>query len=273
MTRKLIRIFEFFLSPTSDTCAKKISTGVNGGLSGGSSVRRPGSEDPHRRQRKFVVIPALAGTIRILRDKPFLPGTIRILGLIPVMTSTIIILRFIPVLPDTIGISGLTFVLLDTGYWELYLFWLVPSWYWELYLFCRVHLEYLDWYLFWQIKSEYYLFWFFLGLFLTIYFDIFLVYSKPSSASFGWTKVCIILRDLPVLPVRIRILGAILVLAGTIMILIALTVLPGTIRILGHIPVLAGTTIKWQDFLVPSFGFWVQLKKQPQLDSTQNILT
>ena len=32
----------------------KISAGVNGGLSGGSSLCRTGSEDPHRRQRKFV---------------------------------------------------------------------------------------------------------------------------------------------------------------------------------------------------------------------------
>ena len=30
-----------------------ISAGVNGGLSGGSSVRRPGSQDPHRRQWKL----------------------------------------------------------------------------------------------------------------------------------------------------------------------------------------------------------------------------
>ena len=32
---------------------REISASVDGGLSGGSSVRRPGSEDPHRRQRKF----------------------------------------------------------------------------------------------------------------------------------------------------------------------------------------------------------------------------
>ena len=32
-----------------------ISAGVNGGLSGGSSVRRPGSQDPHRRQRNFLL--------------------------------------------------------------------------------------------------------------------------------------------------------------------------------------------------------------------------
>ena len=33
---------------------RKISAHVDGGLSGGSRVRRPGSEDPHRRERKFV---------------------------------------------------------------------------------------------------------------------------------------------------------------------------------------------------------------------------
>ena len=32
----------------------KISAYVNGLLSGGSRVRRPGSEDPHRRERKFT---------------------------------------------------------------------------------------------------------------------------------------------------------------------------------------------------------------------------
>ena len=32
---------------------RKISAHVDGGPSGGSSVRRPGSEDPHRRERKF----------------------------------------------------------------------------------------------------------------------------------------------------------------------------------------------------------------------------
>ena len=31
---------------------RKISAGVDGGLSGESSVRRPGSKDPHQRQRK-----------------------------------------------------------------------------------------------------------------------------------------------------------------------------------------------------------------------------
>ena len=32
---------------------RKISAHVDGGLSGGSRVRRPGSEDPHRRERIF----------------------------------------------------------------------------------------------------------------------------------------------------------------------------------------------------------------------------
>ena len=33
----------------------KISAGVVGGLSGGSSVRRTSSEDPHRRQQNFFL--------------------------------------------------------------------------------------------------------------------------------------------------------------------------------------------------------------------------
>ena len=32
---------------------RKISAHVDGGLSGGSRVRRPGSEDPHRREQKL----------------------------------------------------------------------------------------------------------------------------------------------------------------------------------------------------------------------------
>ena len=38
-----------------DMCSGKKFSGVDGGPSGGSSVCRPGSEDPHRYQRKFVV--------------------------------------------------------------------------------------------------------------------------------------------------------------------------------------------------------------------------
>ena len=33
-----------------------ISAGVDGGLSGGSGMHRPGSEDPHRRQRNFYYL-------------------------------------------------------------------------------------------------------------------------------------------------------------------------------------------------------------------------
>ena len=35
---------------------RKISALVDGGLSGGSRVRRPWSEDPHRRERKFSIL-------------------------------------------------------------------------------------------------------------------------------------------------------------------------------------------------------------------------
>ena len=41
---------------TLQTCALKISAGVNGVLRGGSSVRRPGSKDPHRCQQKFLSV-------------------------------------------------------------------------------------------------------------------------------------------------------------------------------------------------------------------------
>ena len=44
-----IWVGQHFLTPL------QISAGVDGGLRGGSSVRRPGSEEPHRRQRKFCV--------------------------------------------------------------------------------------------------------------------------------------------------------------------------------------------------------------------------
>ena len=53
LARKLIRkTFRQFYPPTQ-TCAAKISANVNGGPSGGSSIRRPMSEDPHRRQRNL----------------------------------------------------------------------------------------------------------------------------------------------------------------------------------------------------------------------------
>ena len=44
-----------FWPPPPRHVRRKISAGVDGGLNGGSSVRRPRSEDPHRRQRKFYV--------------------------------------------------------------------------------------------------------------------------------------------------------------------------------------------------------------------------
>ena len=41
------KIFQFLLTPPpSQTHASKMSAGVDGGLSGGSRMRRPGSEDP-----------------------------------------------------------------------------------------------------------------------------------------------------------------------------------------------------------------------------------
>ena len=45
--------------------SRKISAGVNGGPRGGSSVRRPGSEDPHRREWKFVPV---AGMLFLLQE-------------------------------------------------------------------------------------------------------------------------------------------------------------------------------------------------------------
>ena len=43
-----------FEGESADTCAGKISAHVNGGPSGGSSVRRPGTEDPHRHERNSI---------------------------------------------------------------------------------------------------------------------------------------------------------------------------------------------------------------------------
>ena len=42
------------LKVTLQTCALKISAHVHGGPIGGSGMPRPGSEDPHRRERKFL---------------------------------------------------------------------------------------------------------------------------------------------------------------------------------------------------------------------------
>ena len=43
---------EMFEGDSADIC-RKISAHVNEGPSGGSSVPRPGSEDPHRCEQKF----------------------------------------------------------------------------------------------------------------------------------------------------------------------------------------------------------------------------
>ena len=47
MARKLINKFSIFLSPIPHLC-RTISASVDGGLSGGSSVHRPGSEGPNQ---------------------------------------------------------------------------------------------------------------------------------------------------------------------------------------------------------------------------------
>ena len=49
--RVTFKIFEKFEGDCRNVC-RKISAHVDGGLSGGSRVSRPGSEDPHRRERK-----------------------------------------------------------------------------------------------------------------------------------------------------------------------------------------------------------------------------
>ena len=43
-----------FKDDFADMCAKN-SAGVDGGPSGGASVRRPVSGDPHRRQRNYII--------------------------------------------------------------------------------------------------------------------------------------------------------------------------------------------------------------------------
>ena len=46
---------EMFEGDSADMRAGKISAGVDRGPSRGSSVRRPGSEDPLQRQWKFIL--------------------------------------------------------------------------------------------------------------------------------------------------------------------------------------------------------------------------
>ena len=51
---------------TLKTRAPKISAHADGGQSGGSSVRRPGSEDPHGHERIFFIIYSSLTEIHIL---------------------------------------------------------------------------------------------------------------------------------------------------------------------------------------------------------------
>ena len=53
---------EMFEGDSADTWAKKR---VDGGLSGGLSVRKPGSEDPHRRQRTFIFFRRVCRRVQI----------------------------------------------------------------------------------------------------------------------------------------------------------------------------------------------------------------
>ena len=56
MASKLIGKISIFWTPPPRHVRRKISASVDGGPSGGSRVRRPGSEDPHRRQRNFFFL-------------------------------------------------------------------------------------------------------------------------------------------------------------------------------------------------------------------------
>jgi hypothetical protein len=47
---------EMYEGDFADLCMAKISAHVGGGLSGGSSVHRTRSEDPHRCERKFKMV-------------------------------------------------------------------------------------------------------------------------------------------------------------------------------------------------------------------------
>jgi hypothetical protein len=64
-------LVEMFEGDSADTCNGKISAGVDGGPSGGSSVRRHGSKDPHWCQRKFSPVIPKWGSVAapLLLDK------------------------------------------------------------------------------------------------------------------------------------------------------------------------------------------------------------
>ena len=55
---------EMFEGDSADTCGANFRSSCLGGASGGTSVRRPGSEDPHRRERKF---PYLIGFLKLYK--------------------------------------------------------------------------------------------------------------------------------------------------------------------------------------------------------------
>jgi hypothetical protein len=59
---------EMFEGDSADMCIGKFPLTLMGGLSGGSRVRRPGSEDPHRRERKFFIF--LESVQRLLVPMP-----------------------------------------------------------------------------------------------------------------------------------------------------------------------------------------------------------
>ena len=46
-------LWEMFEGDSADTCGRNFVAHPHGGPSGGSCVRRPGSEDPYRREQKF----------------------------------------------------------------------------------------------------------------------------------------------------------------------------------------------------------------------------
>ena len=56
---------KMFEGDSADTCSRKFPLMLMGGASGGSSVRRPGSEDPHRHERKLIKTIGLQGSRKL----------------------------------------------------------------------------------------------------------------------------------------------------------------------------------------------------------------
>ena len=65
MAKTLIRNFLIFFTPPARKKQRKCFAGVDGGLSEGSSVHRPRSEDPHLRQRKLIIFLTILITLNI----------------------------------------------------------------------------------------------------------------------------------------------------------------------------------------------------------------